>query len=72
MRRRGFLARMSALIAMWPLGSRARQRGRTIPNSVPWPENKIEEEAAVLSIYGYVEGKNVTMLNALAADTPPG
>lgn len=73
MRRREFITFISSAALAWPLVARAQQKGRVPTVGILWHAGTVEAEAIFLSqiqeglqVLGYVEGRNITLLNTFA------
>ena len=80
MQRREFIALLGGAAAAWPLSARAQQSSNKIPVvGVLWHASNAEEEEVYQSVVlkafndlGYVEGKNIHLLNSLESSTDQG
>jgi putative tryptophan/tyrosine transport system substrate-binding protein len=75
MRRREFITLFGAAVAAWPLAARAQQTTKLPKIGVLWHADNAEQEAPYLtplqqslSNLGYVDGRNMRLLNTYAAE----
>jgi putative ABC transport system substrate-binding protein len=75
MDRRGFIAVLGGASVAWPLKVHAEKNGKTPKVGVLWHAGNAEEEAIFLgalrqglSALGYVEDRNISLLNTFAAE----
>jgi putative ABC transport system substrate-binding protein len=73
--RRHFVTLLGGAAAAWPLAARAQQKGRVPTVGILWHAGSVAEEAIFLSqiqqglqALGYVEGRNITLVNTFAAE----
>jgi putative ABC transport system substrate-binding protein len=73
--RRHFVTLLGGAAAAWPLAARAQQKGRVPTVGILWHAGSVAEEAIFLTqiqqglqAFGYVEGRNITLVNTFAAE----
>jgi putative ABC transport system substrate-binding protein len=75
MRRREFIRLFTSAVVAWPLAARAQQQGIIPTVGILWHAGGVAEEAIFLTQIqqglkdlGYVEGRNVTLVNTFAGE----
>jgi putative tryptophan/tyrosine transport system substrate-binding protein len=75
MRRREFMRLFSSTVVVWPLTARAQQERKVATVGIMWHGGSVAEEAIFLTQIqqglkdlGYVEGRNVTLVNTFAGE----
>ena len=75
MRRREFISLLTGTVFAWPLAAWAQQQGKIPAVGIMWHAGSVAEEAIFLTQIqqglkdlGYVEGRNVTLVNTFAGE----